>query len=174
MIAVKLSSKFSLTPRAALDQPLCAAVSGIQVLLRQLVRCSGQLNNELFRKQLLIRLERQSEDLQMLAQGKLVFESTETWRCVYEHPRQRIMRAHESKWADRIDLFEAADDSTLWTVEWQPKGAGFQAYTQWLGYQIRGKTHLYADVILPVIVHFQERTTTRHRTLSRRNRRRRQ
>ena len=98
-----------------------------------------------------------------------------TWRCTYDPPRQRVMRAQESKWADRIDLFEAAgDDSTLWTVAWEPKATGIQAYTQWLGYHIRGKTHLYAEVILPVIVHFQERTTTRHRTLSRRNRRRRQ
>ena len=101
-------------------------------------------------------------------------EDDPTWHCSYDHPRQRIMRAHESKWADRIDLFESADDQTLWTVEWQPKATGIQAYTQWLGYHIRGKSHLYAQVILPVIVHFQERITTRHRTLSRRNRRRRQ
>ena len=101
-------------------------------------------------------------------------EDDPTWRCEYEHPRRRVMRAHESKWADRIDLFESADDSTLWTVEWQPKATGIQAYTQWLGYHIRGKTHLYAEVILPLITHFRDRTTTRHRTMSRRNRRRRQ
>jgi len=47
-------------------------------------------------------------------------EDDPTWRCEYEHPSRRVMRAYESKWADRNDLFESADDSTLWTVEWQP------------------------------------------------------
>lgn len=100
-------------------------------------------------------------------------EDDVTWRCTYDHPRRRIMRAQESKWADRIDQFEAAEDGTLWTVEWEPKARGIQAYTQLVGYHIRGKHHLYASVVIPVVVHFQERTTTRHRTLSRRNRRRR-
>ena len=102
-------------------------------------------------------------------------EDDPTWRCTYDRPRQRVMMAQESKWADRLDLFEAAaDDSTLWTVEWRPKASGIQAYTQLIGYHIRGKQHLYASVIIPVVTHFQDRTTTRHRTRSRRHRRPRQ
>ena len=101
-------------------------------------------------------------------------EDDPTWRCAYDHPRQRIMRAHESKWADRIDLFEAEDDGTLWTVEWEPKAKGIRSYIQLVGYHIRCKNHLYASVVIPVVTHFRDRTTTRHRTLSRRNRQRRQ
>ena len=102
-------------------------------------------------------------------------EDDPTWRCTYDHPRQRVMRAHESKWADRIDIFEAADDdSTLWTVEWEPKANGFRSYIQLVGYHIRGKDHLFASVVIPVVTHFRDRTTTRHRTMSRRNRQRRQ
>ncbi len=100
-------------------------------------------------------------------------EDDPTWRCTYEYPRQRVMRAHESKWADRIDVFEESGQGTLWTVEWEPKATGIQAYTQLVGYHIRGKHHLYASVVIPVVTHFRDRTTTRHRTMSRRNRQRR-
>ena len=65
-------------------------------------------------------------------------------------------------------------DTTITVGKAFTKATGIQAYTQWLGYQIRGKAHLYAEVILPVITHFRDKTTTRHRTMSRRNRPRRQ
>lgn len=81
---MKPSSKSPPTPPVAPDEPLSKAVSDIEVLLQKLLRCSRQLNHESFRKQVLIRLEQQFAELQLLAQGKLLFESTETWRAVYE------------------------------------------------------------------------------------------
>ena len=95
-----------------------------------------------------------------------------TWRCAYDPPRQRIMRAQESNWADRIDLFEPRQEGTLWTVIWEPKARGFRAYTQWLGFRLRGKRQVYQEVILPVVRHFEERPSTRRRSLTRRRHRR--
>ena len=49
------------------------------------------------------------------------------WRCSFYPPHQRIMRALESKWADRIDWFQPSGEGTLWTVAWEPKAAGFRS-----------------------------------------------
>ena len=95
------------------------------------------------------------------------------WVCTFDPPRQRTMRAQESKWADRVDWFEPYSDGTLWTAAWEPKTAGIQAYIQWLGFKLRGKKQLYQNAVAPVVRHFQEGVVIRHRTLSRRGRRRR-
>ena len=95
-----------------------------------------------------------------------------TWRCAYDPPHQRIMRAQESKWADRIDQFEARQQGTLWTVIWEPKARGIRAYTQWLGFRLRAKKRVYQEVMMTVVRHFEEKPTARRRTVTRRNRRR--
>jgi hypothetical protein len=85
VIAVKLSSKFSFTPKKpAPDLPLRRAVTSLAEALRHLVHVSRRLNDEHFRKHALLRIQRLHDELQLLAQGKLVFDSTETWRAVYE------------------------------------------------------------------------------------------
>jgi hypothetical protein len=85
LIAVNLSAKLSFghkNPHAEL--PLRRIVTSLGQALRHVVRVSRQLDNEHFRKQAVLRLKRQHDELQLLAQGKLVFDSTETWRAVYE------------------------------------------------------------------------------------------
>ena len=52
--------------------------------LHQLVRVNRRLNDEHFTKHVLLRIQLFEEQLQLLTQGKLVFDSTETWRTVYE------------------------------------------------------------------------------------------
>ena len=96
-----------------------------------------------------------------------------TWQCTFEPPRLRIMRALESTWADRIDIFEPSPEGTLWTIVWEPKATGIRAYTQWLGFKLRGKQQVYQEVITPVVRHFQEPSTSRSRPSRTRARRRR-
>ena len=78
------------------------------------------------------------------------------WRCTFNPPHQRTMRALESKWADRIDWFQPSGDGTLWTVVWEPKAVGFRSYTQWLAAKLTGKSKIYNEAIAPVLRHFQE------------------
>ena len=94
------------------------------------------------------------------------------WNCTFDPPDQRVMRAQESRWADRIDLFQASPDGTLWTVVWEPKVQGFRAYTQWLMFHIRGKSRVYQSIIMPVVLHFQEGPSRRLRRSTTRSARR--
>ena len=96
-----------------------------------------------------------------------------TWHCTFDPPSRRIMRAQGSSWADRMDLFEPSADATLWTLVWEPKARGIRAYTQWLSFQLRGKSQVYQKVVLPVVRHFQEAPSTPRRPLRTRARRRR-
>ena len=97
-----------------------------------------------------------------------------TWVCTFEPPHNRTMRAPESKWADRIDLFETSGEGTLWSVVWESKTTGIRSYTQWLSFHLRGKRQAYQSVILPVLRHFQEGGGAPRRAPRRRPRRRRQ
>ena len=96
------------------------------------------------------------------------------WQCTFDPPERRVMRAPESRWADRIDLFQTSADGTLWTVVWEPKVTGIRSYTQWLMFQLRGKSRVYQSIIMPVVRHFQEGPTRRpQRSRTRSTRRRR-
>lgn len=95
------------------------------------------------------------------------------WHCTFDPPERRVMRTPESRWADRIDLFQASQGGTLWTVVWEPKSTGIRSYTQWLSFQLRGKSRVYQSVIMPVVRHFQEGPTRRPRRSRARSTRRR-
>lgn len=95
------------------------------------------------------------------------------WRCTFDPPLRRVMRAQGFQWADRIDYFEPSGDGTLWTVRWEPKATGFRSYTQWLMFHIRGKSQVQASLIMPVVQHFQQAPTSPARPTRRRPRRRR-
>ena len=117
------------------------------------------------------RLIKQEEDTYTF-QDNTVDETL--WQCNFDPPERRVMRAPESRWADRIDLFQASADGTLWTVVWEPKVEGIRSYTQWLMFQLRGKSRVYQSIILPVVRHFQEGPTRRpQRSRTRSTRRRR-
>lgn len=59
----------------------------IRETLSQLAGCE-ELASAVFRKQLRLRLRDLSEKLERLAEGRLIFDSTETWRTVYEEVLQ--------------------------------------------------------------------------------------
>ena len=79
-----------------------------------------------------------------------------TWRCNFQPPTRRVMQAPGSQWADRVDWFEPWGEGTLWTVLWGGNVRGFRVFTQWLGFQLRGKKRAYAEVVRPVVRHFEE------------------
>ena len=81
-----------------------------------------------------------------------------TWRTTFQPPTQRVMRAPGTRWADRIDLFEPLGEGTIWTVMWEGNARGVRVFTQWLGFQLRGKKLAYAEVVRPVVMHFEEVT----------------
>ena len=100
------------------------------------------------------------------------------WACTFDPPSGRIMKALESKWADRYDWFEETPDGTRWTVVWVPKASGFTGLVQWVGVKLRGNAQIYRNVVAPVIRHFQEPAPAptpakppQRRTMSRRVRR---
>lgn len=78
-----------------------------------------------------------------------------TWKCIFEPPNRRTMRAVDSSWSDRIDQFAPSGNSTLWTITWELKAQGLASYTQWLAFQLREKKRVYLGVVGPVVSHFQ-------------------
>jgi hypothetical protein len=78
------------------------------------------------------------------------------WRCVFDPPNQRTMRAVDSSWSDRIDRFDATNGGTLWTINWELKARGIKRYTQWLTFLLRDKRRIYQRVVYPVVTHFQK------------------
>jgi hypothetical protein len=78
------------------------------------------------------------------------------WRCIFQPPTLRTMRALDSSWSDRIDQFEPAPaGGTTWTITWEPKGRGLAAYTQWLAFQFKHKQQVYGMIVLPVLQYFR-------------------
>ena len=78
-----------------------------------------------------------------------------TWHCTFLPPTQRVMKAPGTAWADRIDWFKPCEEGTIWTVLWQGNARGVRVFTQWLGFQIRGKKRAFAEVLNPVVRHFE-------------------
>ncbi len=69
------------------DLELWSVVDGISRGLRQLGGCDAMASPS-FRKRAIIRLRDFRERLGSLSEGRLLFESTETWRTVYEEVLQ--------------------------------------------------------------------------------------
>ena len=79
-----------------------------------------------------------------------------TWRCTFQPPAQRVMRSPGTTWFDRIDWFEPWEEGTLWTIVWEGNARGVRVFTQWLGFQLKGKRRAYDQVVRPVVSHFEE------------------
>ncbi len=62
---------------------MSSTTADISHCIRQLAGCDC-LSSAVFRKQVILRLRDILERLRRLAEGQLIFESTETWRTVYE------------------------------------------------------------------------------------------
>ncbi len=79
------------------------------------------------------------------------------WRCAFDFPALRTMRAIESTWADREDAFETVRGGTRWTVTFIPKTGGLQGLVQYLYFQVVGKYRVGVPVLSPVVQHFRRK-----------------
>ncbi len=77
------------------------------------------------------------------------------WECTFDPPNLRVMRAVDSTWSDRFDVFEPTEDGTLWTITWELKVTGLAVITQWLGFHLRAKSQVRDKMVTPVVSHFQ-------------------
>lgn len=85
MIDVKqYLKKTSTNAQSSAAEQLRGVVLAVRQAMHRMLRLNSQLRNPHFSSQLLLRLERQREEIRLLAEGTLTFESTETWRAVYE------------------------------------------------------------------------------------------
>jgi len=66
---------------------VASAIGDIDRCCYELAGCDS-LSSAVFRKQVVLRLRTQLEQLRRMAEGRLIFESTETWRTVYEEVLQ--------------------------------------------------------------------------------------
>ena len=112
---------------------------------------SGQVDDNVLETKYGKLLERQGNTLMFLED----IGGGVKWQCTFEPPNQRIMRALDSTWSDRIDQFEPTDGGTLWTITWELKAHGLPAYTKWLAFHLKDKRHVYQRLVLPVVSHFQ-------------------
>lgn len=78
------------------------------------------------------------------------------WECIFDPPRQRVMKAIDSTWSDRVDRFEDIEGGTLWSITWQLKSRGPAVFIQWLVFQFKAKRQVQVKMIQPVISHFSE------------------
>jgi len=79
-----------------------------------------------------------------------------TWQCAFDPPNQRIMRAVDSTWSDRIDQFAPVPGGTRWTITWELKARGLPACTKWLVFHLWDKQRVRRRIVLPVVRSFQE------------------
>ena len=82
LMLAKQLRKLLLPPTVA-DPDVAAIVEEIAGHASQLVACES-LQSAAFRTQAIVRLRDFSRRLSRLAEGRLIFDSTETWRTVYE------------------------------------------------------------------------------------------
>ena len=79
------------------------------------------------------------------------------WQYTFDPPRRRSMESLNSNWSDRIDTFEPLGDGTNWTITWRPKPGGAPVLLRWLLFRLKDRKMLYAQLMQPVVDHFQKR-----------------
>ena len=83
LIVLAMQLRKLLQPPTVADPDVAAIVEEITGHASQLVACEP-LQTTAFRTQTIVRLRDFSRRLSRLAEGRLIFDSTETWRTVYE------------------------------------------------------------------------------------------
>ncbi len=79
------------------------------------------------------------------------------WLYTFEPPYTRRIQALDSNWSDRIDSFQPYGDGTVWTIRWEPREGGAPMLLRWLFFQLKDKKMLHAQLMQPVVEHFEKR-----------------
>jgi hypothetical protein len=77
-----------------------------------------------------------------------------TWRCSFDYPKSRTMRAVDSNWSHRTDFFQPDRDFTYWTVQWDIQDSFIKSMIKWFVYKIGTHRVLKRRILNPVIEHF--------------------
>ena len=79
------------------------------------------------------------------------------WRYTFDPPYSRLVQALDANWSDRTDTFQQSGDGTLWTILWEPREGGAPLLLRWLFFQLKDKKMLHAQLMQPVVEHFEKR-----------------
>ena len=83
-------------------------------------------------------------------------EDAITWRCTFDPPARRHMKAVDSSWADRTDIFQEAGSGTRWTVLFVTGRNGPVGFVQWLFFHLVTKSRISLAMMEPVVRHFRD------------------
>ena len=110
--------------------------------------------------------ERYSEDIRLDGAEYVYTEDTRiheddpsqiiTWKCSFDYPNQRVMRAVDSNWSHRTDTFHPDRGFTHWTVMWEIQDNFFRSLIKYFAYKVGTHRSLRRLVINPVIKHFEK------------------
>ena len=81
---------------------------------------------------------------------------TITWRCSFDYPNQRVMRAVDSNWSHRTDTFQPDRGFTHWTVQWDIQDNLLRSIIKYLAYKVGTHRSLRRQIINPVVEHFEK------------------
>ena len=79
-----------------------------------------------------------------------------TWRCSFDYPNQRVMRAVDSNWSHRTDTFQPDRGFTYWTVRWDIQDNLLRSVIKYLAYKLGTHRSLRRQIINPVVEHFEK------------------
>lgn len=77
-----------------------------------------------------------------------------TWRCTFEFPLQRTMRAVDSNWSHRTDTFRPDNAFTHWSIEWQTQDNFIRGLVKYIAFKIATNRVLKRQILDPVKEHF--------------------
>lgn len=79
-----------------------------------------------------------------------------TWRCTFEFPRHRTMRAVDSDWSHRTDIFRPDRSFTHWTVRWNTQDPPLRGLIKYIAFRLVTGRSLKRRVLDPVRKHFEK------------------
>ena len=77
-----------------------------------------------------------------------------TWRCTFEFPHQRTMRAVDSNWSHRTDILRPDRTFTHWLIEWQTQDNFIRGLVKYIAFKIATNRVLKRQILDPVKEHF--------------------
>ena len=79
-----------------------------------------------------------------------------TWRCTFDFPHHRTMRAVDSDWSHRTDIFLADRGFTHWTVQWDTQDTLLRGVIKFIAFRLITNRSLRRRVLDRVREHFEK------------------
>ena len=79
-----------------------------------------------------------------------------TWRCSFDFPHRRTLRAVDSDWSHRTDIFRTDRGFTHWTVQWEIQDNFLRSIIKYFAYKVGTHRSLRRRIIDPVREHFEK------------------